>query len=109
MFVWLITTIQGKNFIGWRADNEEKGDTFCIASISLGAARRFCFLLKSQELDCEAEKAEVELAHGSLLVMKHPCQDLYLHSLPPDKKIKEERINLTYRVFHYDQENKSKK
>ena len=96
----------GKDFIGWHADNEEKGDKYCIASISLGAVRKFLFLLKIKDLGLdeeEQERVEVELGHGSLLVMKHPCQDLYLHSLPPDKKVKDERINLTYRIFHYDQ------
>ena len=96
----------GKDFIGWHADNEEKGDKYCIASISLGAVRKFLFLLKTKDLGLdeeEQERVEVELGHGSLLVMKHPCQDLYLHSLPPDKKVKDERINLTYRIFHYDQ------
>ena len=94
----------GKDFIGWHSDNEEKGDCYCIASISLGAVRKFLFLLKTNDLGLDAsesERVEVNLEHGSLLVMKHPCQDLYLHSLPPDKKIKDERINLTYRIFHY--------
>ena len=96
--------VNGKDFIGWHADNEEKGDRYCIASISLGAVRKFSFLLKTKELDLdpsESEKVDVELGHGSLLVMKSPCQDLYLHCLPIDKKVKEERINLTYRIFHY--------
>lgn len=98
----------GKDFIGWHSDNEEKGDKYCIASISLGAVRRFEFLLKSKELtdidklDVDSDtKASIELGHGSLLVMHHPCQDLYLHRLPPDKKVKDERINLTFRIFHY--------
>lgn len=98
----------GKDFIGWHADNEEKGDKYCIASISLGAVRRFEFLLKTKELNPDTqlgtqlgERVSVELGHGSLLVMSHPCQDLYLHRLPPDKKVKDERINLTFRIFHY--------
>jgi alkylated DNA repair dioxygenase AlkB len=110
----------GKDFIGWHADNEEKGDKYCIASISLGAVRQFEFLLKTKELEPSikpsiksntelgaqlgaqlSERASIQLGHGSLLVMSHPCQDLYLHRLPPDKKVKDERINLTFRIFHY--------
>lgn len=88
----------GKDFIGWHADNEEKGSTLSIASVSLGATRPFKFLLKSEE----PEKKTVDLENGSLLVMNHPCQDLYLHCLPKIKKIKEKRINLTFRKFHYN-------
>jgi alkylated DNA repair dioxygenase AlkB len=92
----------GKEFIGWHADNEEKGDKYCIASISLGSTRRFEFLLKSKELELDTdERTSIDLEHGSLLVMNHPCQDLYLHRLPQDKAIKDERINLTFRIFHY--------
>lgn len=93
----------GKDFIGWHSDNEEKGSIYCIASISIGVSRTFSFLYKSKELESEEEKVNVVLEHGSLLVMNHPCQDLYLHSLPPMKKIKEKRINLTFRKFHYDE------
>jgi len=87
----------GKEFIGWHADNEEKGSTYCIASISLGAPRTFSFLYRSRELGGEEEKMDIILEHGSLLLMKHPCQDKYLHCLPLDKKIKSRRINLTFR------------
>lgn len=92
----------GKNYIGWHADNEEKGSTYCIASISLGAVRKFSFLYRNKELGGEPERTSVDLGHGSLLLMKHPCQDKYLHALLPDKKIKTKRINLTFRKFHYD-------
>lgn len=36
----------GKNTIGWHADNEEKGDVNCIASLSLGSERRFSLLYR---------------------------------------------------------------
>ena len=91
----------GKDYIGWHADNEEKGSTYCIASISLGAVRKFSFLYRNKELGGEPERISVDLGHGSLLLMKHPCQDKYLHALLSDKKIKTKRINLTFRNFHY--------
>ena len=91
----------GREFIGWHADNEEKGSTFCIASISLGTPRTFSFLYRSRELGGKEEKVDIKLEHGSLLLMKHPCQDKYLHCLSLDKKIKSRRINLTFWKFHY--------
>lgn len=92
----------GKNYIGWHSDNEEKGSKYLIASISLGAERKFSFLYKNRKLGDEPERVVKKLENGSLLVMKHPCQDNYLHSLLQDKKIKSKRINLTFREFHYD-------
>ena len=92
----------GKEYIGWHADNEEKGSTYCIASISLGSVRKFSFIYRSKELGGDNERVDLQLGHGSLVVMRHPCQDKYLHSLIPDKKIKEKRINLTFRKFHYN-------
>lgn len=91
----------GKEYIGWHADNEEKGSTFCIASISLGVTRKFSFIYRSKDLGGDNEKIDISLKHGSMVVMNHPCQDKYLHSLLPDKKIKDKRINLTFRKFHY--------
>ncbi len=92
----------GKNYIGWHSDNEEKGSKYLIASISLGAERKFSFLHKNKESGSESERVVKKLENGSLLVMKHPCQDNYLHSLLQEKKIKSKRINLTFREFHYD-------
>jgi alkylated DNA repair dioxygenase AlkB len=94
----------GKNTIGWHADNEEKGDVNCIASVSLGSERRFSMLYKkpSDAGDDEKEKVTLTLESGSLLVMMHPCQEKYLHCVLPDKSVKEKRINLTFRRFHYD-------
>jgi len=92
---------KGKDYIGWHADNEEKGSKYCIASISLGVVRLFSFLYRNKDLGGEGERVEVDLEHGSLLVMKHPCQDLYLHSLMACKSVKDMRINLTFRIFHY--------
>jgi hypothetical protein len=94
----------GKDFIGWHSDNEEKGDTYCIASLSLGVERNFSFLYRSKELGGEEERVTVKLEHGSMLLMHHPCQDKYLHSLPKMNSVKDQRINLTYRKFHYDKE-----
>lgn len=85
----------GKNSIGWHADNEEKGSTSCIASISLGCEREFLFRKKGTKAACKS----LSLANGSLLVMGFGCQENYQHSLPADKAIKEPRLNLTFRLF----------
>lgn len=97
----------GKDYIGWHSDNEERGSTYLIASISLGEIRRFSFMYKAKEFGGKEERLNIELDHGSLLVMKHPCQDMYLHSLPKMKGNVGKRINLTFRVFHYNNENET--
>ncbi len=88
----------GKNSIGWHSDNEEKGSTSCIASISLGQEREFLFKKKGTN---ETYKSLL-LHHGSLIVMGDGCQENYQHSLPVDKSVKEPRLNLTFRLFDPD-------
>lgn len=65
-----------------------------IASLSLGAERKFMFKHKST-----GEKVELLLEHGSLLVMKDETQSFWLHRLPQTKKISTPRINLTFRFI----------
>lgn len=88
----------GKNTIGWHSDNEEKGSISCIASISLGAERKFEFKRTDNKEVCK----EIVLHHGSLLVMGHGCQENYNHRLPEDINCKEPRLNLTFRLFDSD-------
>lgn len=84
----------GKQTIGYHADNEERGSISCIASISLGAARKFLF-------KCNATGAVTELVldNGSLLIMGPGTQENYKHTVPSEPSIEEERINLTFRWF----------
>lgn len=65
-----------------------------IASVSLGAERKFSFKHK-----VTGEKVELVLEHGSLLVMKDETQSYWLHRLPPTKKVTMSRINLTFRTI----------
>ncbi|MDQ0477018.1 alpha-ketoglutarate-dependent dioxygenase AlkB [Chryseobacterium sp. MDT2-18] len=65
-----------------------------IASLSLGAERKFSFKHKTTK-----EKIELILENGSLLVMKAQTQSFWLHRLPPTKKIFLPRINLTFRTI----------
>ena len=63
-----------------------------IASVSLGASRRF--VLKHQQ---SLPKLELALPHGSLLVMAGETQTHYQHALPRTARPVGERINLTFR------------
>lgn len=83
----------GDEGMAWHADDEkELQPNGAIASVSLGAPRRFVFRHKA-----ERDKAEVLLDHGSLLVMQGTTQTHWEHSLPVMKRVKTPRINLTFR------------
>lgn len=83
----------GQDSMGWHQDNEtELGTNPVIASLTLGESRRFVLRHLSTK-----EKYEVELGHGSLLVMAGETQHYWQHSVPKTTKNKEERINLTFR------------
>lgn len=85
----------GEESMGWHSDNEKELKKYgAIASVSFGAERRFCFKHRNTQ-----EKKEIELENGSLLVMKGTIQENWLHQLPPSRKIKESRINLTFRTI----------
>ena len=45
------------------------------------------------------QTVSVYLEKGSLLVMKGTTQINWLHRLPPTKKVKKPRINLTFRII----------
>lgn len=89
----------GKRGIGLHADNEERGSTDGIASISLGAARDFMFVKNSELNSPSRNKHVIKLGHGSMLLMGRGTQENYRHSVPDDKTIKDGRINLTFRWF----------
>ena len=65
-----------------------------IASLSIGAARKFSFKHKENK-----QRVDVVLENGSLLVMKKGTQTNWLHRLPPTKKVNLPRINLTFRTI----------
>lgn len=65
-----------------------------IASLSLGAERKFLFKHKETK-----QTVDTFLENGSLLVMKHNTQANWLHRLPPTKKVNSPRINLTFRIM----------
>jgi alkylated DNA repair dioxygenase AlkB len=83
----------GSEGMSWHSDNEKTlVPEAAIASISLGAERKFAFKHKSQPLS-----ASVMLQNGSLLLMQGATQTHWLHSLPKTTKVNQPRINLTFR------------
>ena len=84
----------GRDAMGWHSDNEpELGPTPVIASVSLGATRRFVLRHRGEP----SRKVALELAHGSLLVMRGATQRHWQHALPRTAKGVGERVNLTFR------------
>ena len=83
----------GEEGMSWHSDAEaELGKEPAIASLSLGAERKFVLKHKISK-----EKVSLLLENGSLLLMKGATQSNWVHSLPKTKKVKEPRINLTFR------------
>lgn len=86
----------GDDKVSWHADDEKSlGEVVNIASISVGAERDFQFKSKHNPDD----KKDINLTHGSLLIMHNPIQEHWLHQIPVRKKISEPRINLTFRYI----------
>lgn len=84
----------GRDAMGWHGDDErELGRRPVIASLSLGARRRFVF----RRRDDPSARQVLELPHGSLLVMAGDTQRLYRHALPRTARPVAARINLTFR------------
>ena len=86
----------GNDKMGWHADNEkELGINPTIASVSLGETRRFDIKNKNNsEL-----QYKFELTSGSLLIMRGALQHHWIHQIPAQKKVKNARINLTFRTI----------
>lgn len=83
----------GRDSIGFHADDEpELGMNPIIGSVSLGAERKF--VLKHP---ASGEKVEMNLPHGSLLVMGGASQHHWRHGVPKTKRPVGPRINLTFR------------
>ena len=83
----------GRDSVSWHADNEPGlGRDPVIASISLGAVRRF--QLKHRRA---AARLTLDLPHGSCLVMAGATQHHWLHQLPKTARAVGPRINLTFR------------
>ena len=88
--------INGEKYIGAHSDNEsglDKGGRNMVVSIAYGAVRTF------RIRDKETKKIVLDYPHtpGTLLVMEGDFQKEFTHEIPVQKKVKEERISLTFR------------
>ncbi|XP_053444564.1 DNA oxidative demethylase ALKBH2 isoform X2 [Nycticebus coucang] len=100
-FVLINRYKDGCDHIGEHRDDErELAPGSPIASVSFGACRDFIFRHKNSRGKHSSRRVEVvrlQLAHGSLLMMNHPTNTHWYHSLPIRKKILAPRVNLTFR------------
>ena len=84
----------GQDKVGWHSDDEpDLGSQINVASLSLGAARRFKMRSKARH----KHQFSMRLEHGSLLLMRHPTQLYWEHCVPQEKKVDNRRFNLTFR------------
>lgn len=87
----------GQDSMGWHADDEpELGPAPVIASLSLGAARRFR-LRPRPGTDFTHAPFSLELGSGSLLLMQGPTQQHWQHAVPKTARPTGPRLNLTFR------------
>ena len=85
----------GDEGMAWHSDGEKDlKKNGAVGSLSFGAERKFSFKHKKTK-----QTDSVYLEKGSLLVMKGTTQINWLHRLPPTKKVKNPRINLTFRII----------
>ena len=85
----------GQEGMAWHSDGEKDlKKNGAIASLSFGAERKFLFKHKITK-----QTISILLEQGSLLVMQGTTQTNWLHRLPPTKKVKSPRINLTFRTI----------
>ncbi|MCG9910125.1 MAG: alpha-ketoglutarate-dependent dioxygenase AlkB [Flavobacteriales bacterium] len=87
----------GLDSMGWHSDDEkELGNNPVIASLSLGAERKFRLKHKDNR-DIPVHK--IALGNGSLLLMKGSTQHFWKHEIPKEPKVTAPRINLTFRYI----------
>jgi len=87
----------GQDYVGWHTDAEkELGKNPIIGSVNFGATRKF----QLRRIDDHKEKFEVELKHGTFLVMGGTTQHFWQHQVPKTALKIGERLNLTFRVIY---------
>jgi alkylated DNA repair dioxygenase AlkB len=88
----------GSDSMGFHSDDEPGlGDRPTIASVSLGAPRRFVLRRRRTRA-----RWTWELGHGDLLVMRDESQSDYAHAVPKTSHPIGPRMNLTFRQFQAD-------
>jgi alkylated DNA repair dioxygenase AlkB len=89
----------GRDSVAWHGDREAEHHPV-IASLSLGATRRFDFRPKTAPDWAAPRPITLELADGDLVVMAGETQQWWEHRVRKDPAIHEERLNLTFRQHH---------
>jgi alkylated DNA repair dioxygenase AlkB len=86
----------GEDYINWHTDAEKSlGRNPVIGSVNFGAMRTF----QLRRMDDNTEKIEFPLKHGTFLLMRGETQHFWQHGVPKEKKIKQLRFNLTFRII----------
>ena len=101
-FVLIHLYIDGSSNINYHSDSEAKNSE--IASVSLGATRKFRLRKIGQTKGWDYE---FNLKSGDCIYMHKPstknnfigCQSVYSHCVPKELKVKEPRLNLTFRQY----------
>lgn len=84
-----------RDSVGYHSDNEkELGQTPTIASLSFGDTRTFVFKPRQKR---RHEPVRLALEGGSLLLMKGPTQQNWLHAIEKQARSCGPRVNLTFR------------
>jgi alkylated DNA repair dioxygenase AlkB len=85
-----------RDSVAWHSDDEpELGRDPVIGSVSFGATRRFQLKHKRDK----SLREQIDLPHGSYLLMRGATQHSWLHQVPKETKPRGPRINLTFRVI----------
>ena len=85
----------GDEGMAWHSDDEKSlGKDSPIASLSLGAERKFVLRHRQSK-----EPVSLTLENGSLLLMQGTTQTYWLHALPKTKKVQNPRVNCTFRFM----------
>jgi alkylated DNA repair dioxygenase AlkB len=81
--------------MAWHSDSEAAhGRHTTIASLSLGATRKFAFLHQRTR-----ERRDMMLRHGQFIVMRGDTQRHWLHAVAKTATVSTPRISLTFRRF----------
>jgi alkylated DNA repair dioxygenase AlkB len=90
----------GSEGMGWHSDDEKSlGRNTVIASLSLGAERKFSFRHKRS-----GASLSLFLEEGSLLVMRGATQTWWQHCVPKVRWVAGPRVNLTFRTIVRDRQ-----
>lgn len=85
----------GQDSMGYHSDDEaELGPDPTVATLSLGATRRFVVQPRRKS---DGPPRAFELEHGGLVVMGGDCQRHHRHGIPRQPAVRDERVSLTFR------------